>query len=357
MPELKLLVQKYWAGTIQAEEMKQLHKLLAEAGPEKVEALFQQLDADDSIGHKIDSEYGYDKILDTIHVRLGMKSKKNFGKLRQLNYRRIAAVAASMAAIVWLGFLLKPENRHNRPGIAYDPASMKVLRNNSDTILSLLLPDHTTALLYPNSQLLYANPFSGKQRNVQLSGVAEFDVAKDSTRPFTVFANDIKTTALGTRFKVDAATRQVQVLLFEGKVLIRPVESRKDVSDIFLVAGQQVSFSEDMRYRVSLIPDTKSSSSAKLMNGYKKEAASPAKTTEPLDLNFENIPLDIVIRKIQQEYKIHIILDVADYHKQMPLFTGSFTEKDSLQDVLRIICNMNDLNYRTQRDTIIVTKK
>jgi transmembrane sensor len=63
--------------------------------------------------------------------------------------------------------------------------------------------------------------YSPSQRGVRLlRGEAHFAVAKDSARPFVVAAGGVETTAVGTEFLVTLASRDVQVLVTEGRVAI-----------------------------------------------------------------------------------------------------------------------------------------
>ncbi len=62
---------------------------------------------------------------------------------------------------------------------------------------------------------------TAKQRQIMLEdGRALFDVAHDSSRPFTVAASTFKTTALGTRFQVERREGSVLVTLAEGSVAV-----------------------------------------------------------------------------------------------------------------------------------------
>lgn len=63
--------------------------------------------------------------------------------------------------------------------------------------------------------------YSGQERRVTLvRGEAFFDVAKDSNRPFVVYAGSRHVVAVGTAFDVRLQDRQVKVTLVEGKVRV-----------------------------------------------------------------------------------------------------------------------------------------
>jgi transmembrane sensor len=88
--------------------------------------------------------------------------------------------------------------------------------------------------------------FSPTRRGVRLvSGEVHFAVAKDSARPFVVAAGGVETTAVGTEFSVALASRDVQVLVTEGRVAIAtPMTASSPTTaptaPIFVDAGTRV---------------------------------------------------------------------------------------------------------------------
>ncbi len=92
---------------------------------------------------------------------------------------------------------------------------------------TMMLVDGSTVTLAPGSELRVARGFRawfGAQlpvRDVQLSGEAFFDVARDG-RPFTVMTGDAVVRVLGTHFDVRSATASsgTRVLVEEGRVSV-----------------------------------------------------------------------------------------------------------------------------------------
>lgn len=90
------------------------------------------------------------------------------------------------------------------------------------------LPDGSEVSLNTNSKIeLVFNP---KQRHIRLlQGEAQFDVAKDMERPFTVEAGTKSFTALGTIFNVQKNDSQsLELVVTEGKVLIAKADEELD---------------------------------------------------------------------------------------------------------------------------------
>lgn len=109
---------------------------------------------------------------------------------------------------------------------------------------AIILDDGTRVTLGPASAIEAV--YSGQARTVQfISGAALFDVVSDPERPFSVYADSLIATALGTAFEVRTAAGVMRVAVAEGAVAVRyplivngkptALETKKS-----LVAGQQV---------------------------------------------------------------------------------------------------------------------
>jgi transmembrane sensor len=83
--------------------------------------------------------------------------------------------------------------------------------------------------------------FSGSERRVNvLQGQANFEVAKDASRPFIVSAGTGHVRALGTSFDVYQRDDDVVVTLIEGRVAVSPDASTGTRSEVTLGPGDQV---------------------------------------------------------------------------------------------------------------------
>ena len=82
------------------------------------------------------------------------------------------------------------------------------------------LADGTKVWLNALSKLQFPNAFIGKDRTVDLTGEAYFEIAKDKNRPFMVRVNGVQVQVLGTRFNVNAYTDEAEIktTLLEGAV-------------------------------------------------------------------------------------------------------------------------------------------
>ncbi|MGV8094551.1 MAG: FecR family protein [Mangrovibacterium sp.] len=82
------------------------------------------------------------------------------------------------------------------------------------------LSDGTIVWLNAGSSLIYPSRFTGKRREIFLSGEAFFDVYRDPDQPFIVKTNALDIKVLGTQFNVSAYREDsvIQTVLEEGAV-------------------------------------------------------------------------------------------------------------------------------------------
>ena len=114
--------------------------------------------------------------------------------------------------------------------IAYNSngkADVGLLYNTMSTpaggIYQLILPDGSKVWLNSSSSIRYPTEFTGKERRVEISGEAYFEVAKNAAKPFIVKVNNLaEVKVLGTHFNVNAYSDEAEVktTLLEGAVNI-----------------------------------------------------------------------------------------------------------------------------------------
>lgn len=117
---------------------------------------------------------------------------------------------------------------------------LQQLPEKNQTILAtqnrqqVTLPDGSTVTLRKDARLQYAASFKEKgARHVSLHGEAFFEVAKDAQHPFTIDAENLQVTVVGTSFLVNTGAQEVAVR--SGKVKVAQAQSQQEV---LLTAGE-----------------------------------------------------------------------------------------------------------------------
>jgi len=122
--------------------------------------------------------------------------------------------------------------------LAEDPAETfyNTLTTPKGNQYHLVLPDGSNVWLNAASSITYPTVFAGKERQVDISGEAYFEVAKNERQPFVVRQGEITVQVLGTSFNAnsygDAAAGMITLL--EGKLRVK-----KGTAESLLDPGQQ----------------------------------------------------------------------------------------------------------------------
>ncbi|MEM6963457.1 MAG: FecR domain-containing protein [Bacteroidota bacterium] len=132
-------------------------------------------------------------------------------------------IVSSIAAVFLLAvvFFLMSKNEKTTTDIVAKVAWTK-FDNTTGITQTITLPDGSTVELEPFSYLKYPKTFVGTQRKVMLRGEAFFNIQRDTTAPFMVYANETITKVLGTSFRVIAfeGNQKVEVEVTSGRVAV-----------------------------------------------------------------------------------------------------------------------------------------
>ena len=194
-------------------------------------------------------------------------------KTRILKLNKWVAVAASFFAIVALSFLFL--NRAKK---------IEVYAANS--VKEVILPDQSVVTLNKYSTLVYDSKFGKSNRDMELSGSAYFDVAKNKDLPFMIQTTSAMTRVVGTAFYLEENEQDslIKLDVDEGIVAIQ-VEDNPSVTKRI---GERYSFNK--------LTGTISNYSIPTNDKYWKTKK----------LVFENTPLKEAIADISKAYGIKL---------------------------------------------------
>lgn len=196
----------------------------------------------------------------------------------------------------------------------------------------LQLEDGTKVWLNAASSLTYPAAFTGKDRRVEITGEAFFEVAKDQTRPFHVKVNDeTEIEVLGTQFNINSYSNETSIstTLIEGSVQINNRNGKTRITP-----GQQAQV-------------VTGAEEVKVLNNVNTRKITAWKDGV---FNFENASLFEVMRQLERWYDIEVEYDkgVQNYE-----FFGKMDRDLSLQEVLRGL-EMNEVNFKVEGRKIVV---
>jgi ferric-dicitrate binding protein FerR (iron transport regulator) len=280
-----------------------------------------------------------------------VQQKKKRGA--RLIFLKRAAVAASVLFVIGLAYIALFPAKRPQPTVAEVKEAVKkeqkITLNTTSGVMKISLPDSSLVTLSPGSVIVYFVPFDADKRDISLDGKARFKVQKDATRPFTVFAGGLATTALGTEFTINTrekANNNITVKLHNGKVVIRNTSgnSKAFKKDVYLEPGQQLDYNEAQL----LVEVGKIRNEAVAKVEEKSLRLQRVKKNEDISVNlsFVNTSLPEVITKLADYFGTKIEFDHTELDAMN--FTGTVSKSDSLPVVLKVIAQMNGLELLTE---------
>lgn len=193
----------------------------------------------------------------------------------------------------------------------------------------LILPDQTRVWLNSSSSIRFPTQFSGKERNVSLTGEAYFEVSKNAKMPFKISVNQMQVQVLGTHFNIMAYADEssVNTALLEGSV---KVTNGNDAH--VLVPGQESRVSKNGSMTV-VAADVDGAVAWK--NGW---------------FNFNQCDLQKVMRQISRWYDVEVV-----YQGKIPTghFSGIISQANDISKVLDLI-SAGGVNFKIEGRKIIV---
>jgi transmembrane sensor len=246
----------------------------------------------------------------------------------------LLAVAAVLAALIPLAS--GPVSRLLRGESA--PRAMREYVTQDGERLRLTLPDNSVIEIGANSRLRAATPFAAR-REVELEGVALFNVAPDPAHPFLVHAGGAVTRVIGTEFVVRAYSGDdaVRVAVLDGRVALRS-SSATERAGAVLTRGQVGQLAAGGTPHI-VRSSAEFSRLVRLTSGR---------------LQFTDRPLAEVLAGLERWYGVEIV--VADTSlSSRPVST--VIDGDRLEQVLDMIALVVDARYQQSGDTITLSPR
>lgn len=248
-------------------------------------------------------------------------------KLRTTRTRRnwfMGMAAASLLITAWVIW----------PQAVEKPVTLAVVEHATGfgERLEILLPDGSKAILNSNSRLSYKSDYNQKDRRLELSGEAYFDVASNPSKKFTVNTNQFSTTAIGTAFYIHGRepAQLYSVNLLEGKLNVE----NKSGGAMMLAPGEQAAW-----------PGGQS--------GFNKNRFDSTLLRQWINgrLQFERAPMKEVLPQLAAWYAVEIE-DVRRKPGTISI-TGDYSNKP-LEDILKAICYSLSCQYTITGNKIII---
>lgn len=212
----------------------------------------------------------------------------------------------------------------------------------------VILPDGSHVWLNAASSLRFPTAFTNKERNVELTGEAYFEVAKDATKPFKVhFSTSVEgegrdgiVEVLGTHFNINAYDDEanIRTTLLEGSVRVTPAQSSSLAahSSKLLTPGQQASISSQSNQSTPIQVQTVDTEEVIAWKNGK--------------FQFNQADIKTVMRQIARWYDVEVVYEGPVSNEK---FEGEIPRNSSLTDVFKIL-ELSSVHFKTEGRKVIV---
>ncbi len=186
----------------------------------------------------------------------------------------------------------------------YNPRGSKVI--------SLRLNDGSIVWLNSQSSIRYPVAFLGDERQVEITGEAYFEVAKNLTKKFIVASNGLNIEVLGTHFNVNSYNdnKNIKVTLLEGSVKII-----KGGGTCILKPGQQAQVAKEIQ----------------VLNGANIESVMAWKNGF---FSFSGTSVEELMNILGRWYNVEIVFNKSIPNRQ---FGGQIAKSANLSQVVKVL--------------------
>ena len=201
------------------------------------------------------------------------------------------------------------------------------------TPVKLVLADGSEVWINVASSITYPTAFTGKERKVEISGEAYFEVAKNKDMPFVVkrMNDDAQVQVLGTHFNVNAYDDEaaIKVTLLEGSV-----DVSKAGNHSVLKPGQQAMIANQ---QIKLVDDADLEEVMAWKNGR---------------FYFEAVDIKTIMRQMEKWYDIRV-----QYESDIKYsFVAKISRDVNASEILHILELTNLVHFKIDGTKITVTK-
>lgn len=306
------LLQNFLNGRITDSQLRELFFWLnSENGNLEYEKLFNEGWINEFKAlENIDSVKLFSKIEARINEK--QKSKKKHFLIGLRNAAAIFILGLILPVIYYSSYTSNKENRQ----VVYVKESL-----SNEKVKKVVLPDGSAVSLMSGSTILYPSEFlNNKTREVELSGEAFFEVAKDSSHPFIVKLGEIGVKVVGTSFNISnyKDDTQINIALKSGKVDLYRGEYRSNNDFIHLEPGKMASFSKNnQKFDIQNVDINEYTS---WVNG---------------SLVFKDDPLSVIFGRMERWYNVKFIIEDVAIEKFIFSATLKNENLDQVVELLR----------------------
>ncbi|GAB3925788.1 FecR family protein [Larkinella terrae] len=255
---------------------------------------------------------------------------------RLLRFAAIVLITAAAAVTIWQYTIRKYSDKTAVSQSIARQINVRTIRGQRELVR---LPDGSLVKLNAESALTYSSDFGTAARAVTLEGEAFFDVAHDTSRPFTIQTETLKTTVVGTSFNINAypENREITVAVLTGKVKVGTVSAKALTSQSLLLPSELYSY-------------------AKTTETARKERVNLSDLVAWKDdvIILKNADFQEIKKKLERWYSVNFVVPKGLKVKED--FSARFSNT-SLKSILDALNYTSNFQYELVNNTVYVTQK
>ena len=215
-----------------------------------------------------------------------------------------------------------------------------------------LLPDSSRIRLGPDARVKYSRDFATKREIVQMAGEITYYVQPKKESPFRVVNQGVETTALGTIFTVsEYDEHHLQIKLIEGRIEIKSTHGFTDQGVLLEEESTLVVNKDDFNHR--LIHDEQPS----YQEMWNREQHTVKQTFSVGSIAWSNRLVSFNGVSNADLFEImerlfSVTIDVENPEITNGNFTGELYQKDHIEDLLQIFCEINGCTFTINNNII-----
>lgn len=345
MNNLNTLIKQYWAGELKLSDKMSLVEMLEEKvtdlSDDEYRAFIQLVNEEQTLLNKQNPVFQ--------ERLIAIKSKLNFVEdvpAPVLNMPRktrwLWLAAASIVAIVTGIWLITGSHSVNKPVMAAKEPTWITVSTGEIATKDTTMPDGSIIKMYAGTSISFIDGFRQKERTIRMTGRAFFQVARDTSRPFIVYAGGFTTKALGTEFEINTQRKgSFSVHLLKGKVVVKTEDrSTQPMEDVYLLPNDQLEY--DLQQKTATL--NRGVSSVEI-NATKEAVKEDKKQADP-ELMFSKLTLPVIFKQLEDEYAIVIVYD-TDKVGGME-YSGTFKKSENPFSILKKIARQYNLKVKKE---------
>ena len=358
---IKNLLDKYIHGKLDREELDFLYQSVNHHLHDKeiLAWYYRYWDESESKSGKIRSSEVWDQISEKIGLPGISVFSLNQKQKNKKTWKILMHITIKYAATLVLGFILALLFLKREVSLTQD----LVIRLNQVSIplgskSKIVLADGSQVWLNSGSTLKYPTSFTGKEREIYLSGEAFFDITRKEDKPFIVKTSEINIRVLGTKFNVKSYPEEntVEATVISGIIEIETHSVNSNQKQhLKLESNQQARFAKASSKLDILIESEKPQRIkpkpvGRIMVAEKINTEAIIAWKEE-KLVFVKERFEDILIKLERWYDVEIILEddrLRDY-----TYTGTF-QNESLEQALDALKLATPFDYSIDKNNIII---